>query len=374
MELDIIDKYFKKDSDKLNFIELKDLDVFKLDVNHVPLPLMSDVLASGISDGSLEDGVNIELIIDGIICTLGIDGEFKYKEEYIKILRALTSNLGDYIFLKGLKLLEDENEDRANLYFRAIKNIDEDHVLGRFNYALALERIANRKYNEDFKNAGDKFLKEATYEFESVLDIDENYDLAYYKLGYHYKHNGQSLKSKLMWEKFIKLTNDELRKQEIREEISVIEDDVKLETAMTYLSHSRFEEALEHFLDIDKKYERWDIKYFIGFSYANLEDSLNAIKYYEAALELNDLEEGVYNDLGIELFKVQDLKKAVDVFTKGLGKMENSYKLYYNRGLAYIELKDMDKGYSDINRAYEINPADKNIENTKLTLERNLGI
>lgn len=375
--MDFIDNYFKKYTEKLNFIELKDYDVLNLDESFedVPLPIMSDVLAEGVATGEFQNGINLKLILDGLISTIGIDEEFKYKDKYIEILNMTSENIGDYIFAKGIKFLEEDKEERANIYFRSIKEIDPKHILGMFNYALALERIANDNYLKELDNLGEAFLKESTLIFETVLDIDEEYPLAYYKLGYHYRNSGKNLKAKLAWEKFLMFTDDDLRKQEVREEILVIEDDVKMETALTYITHNRFEEALEYLLDlVGRNEQRWDVRYLLGFAYANIDEGEKAIAEYEVALSLNDMEEGIYNDLGIEFFKLGMLDKAIEIFTKGLGKIAGSYKLYFNRALAYIELMNLDKAYSDINKALDLNPVDDNVKSVKLTLEKELGI
>ena len=54
----------------------------------------------------------------------------------------------------------------------------------------------------------DELLKAATKELEEILEIDESYSLAYYKLGFFYKYNEQYLKAQLSWKKFLILDKE----------------------------------------------------------------------------------------------------------------------------------------------------------------------
>ncbi len=368
--MDYIENYFKEKAENVNFIELKDymdIDLVNtIDIVDLPLPLVSDILAQGIKTGNMIDEVDAEMILDGMIYIVGADRDFKYHKDYIEILKNYNEAIDDYIFFKGIKYFDKSIFDRSDIYFRALVFVNPEHILGRFNYGLALERIAQDYMDKENLKASDAFLKKATYEFETVLDIDENYPLAYYKLGYHYRFKGQFLKAKLMWEKYINLDEDELRIQEVREEILAIDDEVNLEAGLTYLSYNRHDEALEAFLKLMPRHENWwELRYLLGVSYVGLGKVNLAIEEYYRALELNDEVEDVYNELGIELIKENRLEEAIDIYTRAIDRLGNSYKLNFNRGLAYLQLGQREFARRDIDQAYELNPLDDNVKEMK---------
>src|SRR5699024_5922660 len=105
----------------------------------------------------------------------------------------------------------------------------------------ALENIGKRYLSIEKEKQGMEFIKQATLELESILDIDDKYPLAYYKLGYHYRYFEQNLKAKLIWNKYLLLDKDELRLEEIRRELESIENSALLEAGMTYLSINQFD-------------------------------------------------------------------------------------------------------------------------------------
>jgi hypothetical protein len=53
----------------------------------------------------------------------------------------------------------------------------------------------------------------------------------------------------------------------------------------------------------------------------------------------------------------------MEIFTQGIesGNQED-YRLYFNRGLGYLNLGDIDNGYDDIHKAHQLNPEDDNVK------------
>ena len=55
--------------------------------------------------------------------------------------------------------------------------------------------------------------------------------------------------------------------------------------------------------------------------------------------------------------------KAIDIFTEGIEACsQDDYRLFFNRGLGYLNLGDIDKGYDDIYKAHQLDPEDENIK------------
>lgn len=372
--MDHIDEYFKKHTEKISFIELKDnrrLNIEGYDINDdIPLPILTEDLIKEIKEGNLEEEISMSNIIDGIIFTLGIDKEFNYTPEYKNILNAYSEEIEEYIFYRGIRNIEKEKYDIGAICFRALKSLNPSNVNGIFNYALALESIGKSFFAAEEDDYALKFIDQATLELETILDIDDKYPLAYYKLGYHYKFYGQYLKAKLIWNKYLRLDRDELRLQEIRLELENIEDDVNLEAGLTYLSKPNFEKALEEFLKLLPKHEKWwELNYYLGLSYKGLGEYEKALESFQLALEENDQVAEIYNEIGITHISLNKIQEAIEVLSQGISKIEDDYKLLFNRGIAYLHLNNIKKGYEDIKKAVELNPEDENMRLQKQRLE-----
>lgn len=60
--------------------------------------------------------------------------------------------------------------------------------------------------------------------------------------------------------------------------------------------------------------------------------------------------------LGRRYAYLSDYLKAIEVFTEGLKKYPNSFKLYRHRGHRYISLRQFDNAIADYKKAYELMP------------------
>ncbi len=376
--MDKINEYFKKFTENLSFVELEENS--HLNINgyivspNIPLPIITESLIDAVKEGNIEEEINLANMVEGIIYVLGTDRSFQYINEYIEILKAYNEKIVDYILYKGLKYFEEMEYDNSGIYYRALLTIDGNNVNGLFNYAIILEEIAKAYLKKEKSEDATEFLMKSTNKLESILDIDEDYSLAYYKLGFHYKFFEQFLKAKLIWAKFLLLDTDDLRLEEIRNEIELIDDDAYFETGITYLTYNDFGKALDSFLKLIPKYEKhWNINYFIGLSYKGIEEFDIAIEYFMKALSLNKEEADIYNELGIVYFNMDDIVKAIGIFTDGIENCQDDYKLYFNRGLGYVQLGQYEIALRDIEQAYKLNPDDENILLQKVKIEELLS-
>src|SRR5699024_8951143 len=112
-----------------------------------------------------------------------------------------------------------------------------------------------------------------------------------------------------------------------------------------------------------------NLNYMLGLSYKGIGEIDKAIKYFMAALELNENEANIYNELGICLFSIGNFEYAIEIFTKGIKKDNKDYKIICNRGIAYLQLGMLKEAINDIDKAYEINPYDEVVKKFKKELE-----
>ncbi|MCF6465220.1 tetratricopeptide repeat protein [Clostridium sp. Cult2] len=364
----IVDDYFLKKTDKVSFVQLKEGTHIKIGnytiKDNIPLPIETNTLIEEIKEGNMEEELKISHLIEGAIYILGIDKDFKYKDEYKNILYNYNQRIEDYILFKGFKLIEENNIDDGTIFFRALIGLNNKNIDGLFNYALTLENIAKKYISLNQKEKGDAFLIESTNQLESTLDINEDFSLAYYKLGYHYKYYEQFQKAKLIWEKFMKLDKDHERIQEIREQLELIEDDANYEEGLNYLISGQYENALKKLMPLSYKYrEWWNIFYLIGLAYKGIGEYEEAIDFFYEALELDGVDVNLYNELGICLFGLGDITKAINIFNEGIDYDDGDYRIIFNRGLAYLKLGIIDKAKEDIKAAYRLNPNDRVVRN-----------
>jgi len=372
--MDNIEKIFKEKTKDISFIEIKkgtSVNINGYIINPgLPLPVITDNFITQITNNAMVEGLNIEQVVDGIIYLLGTDKEFPHVEEYKDLLIAYNNRITDYIVFNAIKFMEEGNNIASGIHLRSAILLDSKNTMARFNYALILETLGKNNIEEDRVDVGKEFLLKSTNELETILEYEEGYALAYYKLGYYYRYFEQFIKAQLTWKKFLQLSMDNELLQEIREQIYLIDDNTYFEGGISYLSYNEFGKALDLFLKLlSNRKDDWNIHYLVGICYKGIEKYELAIEYFQNALELNDQEADIYNELGIIYFMQGKIVEAISIFNKGIEITTDDFRLLFNRGLGFIQLGEYNKAIEDIDRASTLNPDDDNIKNQRQELQ-----
>ncbi|OLS02820.1 tetratricopeptide repeat protein [Tissierella creatinophila] len=367
--MDYIAKMLKKKTEDLSFIQIKNNAQLKdkvYDMVDIPLPILTNSLIQAVK-GRDDQEIDLSKVIDGIIYLLGIgDADFPYIDKYKILIRKISPEIEEVILFKAMDSFKEGDIESNLISIRALLSLNPDHVKALFQYAIVLETIGKSLLEKEDIDGGEEVLRLSTLNFERILDIDKEYSLAYYKLGYHYRYLSQYIKTDLIWGKFLKFSSDELLKEEIREELDVIKDEVNFETAISYISYSDYKKALDFILKLLPNHEEsWNVNYLIGKCYNGLGQTESAIEYFNAAIKYNVEESDLYNDLGVLYYNIGEIYNAITTFTEGLKYNQEDYKLIFNRSLMYSVLEEYEKALEDAKRAYELNPDNSIAEQIK---------
>lgn len=373
--MNYIEKRLEKKTEDISFIQIKNdssLRIKDYDITDIPLPILTNSLVQEVKSNGAEE-VDIRKVIDGIIYLLGVgDSDFPYIDEYKKILMKASSEIEEVIFFKAINFFKEEDIDNSLINIRALLNLNPNHSRALFQYGMVLETIGKGLIDKEDIDEGEEVLRLSTSNFEKILDIDEESSLAYYKLGYHYRYFSQYVKTDLIWAKFLKLSKDELLKEEIREELEVIQYEVNFETAISYISYGDYKKALDSLLKLLPKHEEsWNVNYLIGQCYNGIGEIELAIEYFNMAIKYNREESDLYNELGVLYYNIGEIYKAMQTFTEGIQYSQEDYKLIFNRSLMYSALEEYDKALEDAKRAHGLNP-DNSIESQIKWLEEQI--
>lgn len=373
--MDRLEKYFKKKTKNISFIEMQansyiNVNDYKVG-QEIPLPIVLDELVSEIKSGDAIDEIKFEQFIKGIIYTLGVDGEFKYTNEYKDILYSYDEKIEEYILYNGLKYINENNLEMGMIWLRALSLLNKDNLFGNYNYALSLEERAKLAYSLKDNDLAETFLKESTLILEEILNKDPNFHLAHYKLGYHYKNRCEFKKSQLTWEKFLRLGKEDELIQEVREQLEAINDDVIYEEGCSSILQGSPEEGLEKLTSLKDKYnEWWNLHFMIGLALRQLGSFESAKESFEKVLEIKEDQVDALNELGLCLVYLGDIESGIQMFTKAIELRPSDYEIICNRGMSYLQLNDIENAKRDILNAYDMNSSDEITISCKNELER----
>ncbi|PBF98673.1 tetratricopeptide repeat protein [Clostridioides difficile] len=363
-----IEKYLLKKAEELAFITIKHGGEFKLKSYKVPkggldVPIKNEVLVKGIKEKTAQDKLNSMSIADAMIYIIGIDSKFKNNAEYEKFLNALSKDidfdLKSYMGYMSRKYFEIGEHTDSLIYIKAFITMYPDDLDAMYNYAIVCQEIA-KQYQKDMDDkAMNAFLLEAMAKLEKVIDVDENFALGYYHLGYHYYNQGQYLKTKLTWEDALRLGLDADLVAEIQDNLGKMDFKVQYEEGYTLVFQGKFKEGLEKLLPLEEEHmDWWNLLFMIALGYKGMGEIEQAKMYLEKILIIKPNQVDTIVELGLcEAYK-NNLDKAIEYFEQA-AKIKEDPEILCNLGMAYLNNGDIDDATYYIERAYELNPQDE---------------
>ncbi|HBG1590872.1 tetratricopeptide repeat protein [Clostridioides difficile] len=363
-----IEKYLLKKAEELAFITIKHGGEFKLKSYEVPkggldVPIKNEVLVKGIKEKTAQDKLNSMSIADAMIYIIGIDSKFKNNAEYEKFLNALSKDidldLKSYMGYMSRKYFEIGEHTDSLIYIKAFMTMYPDDLDAMYNYAIVCQEIA-KQYQKDMDDkAMNAFLLEAMAKLEKVIDVDENFALGYYHLGYHYYNQGQYLKTKLTWEEALRLGLDADLVAEVQENLGKMDFKVQYEEGYTLVFQGKFKEGLEKLLPLEEEHmDWWNLLFMIALGYKGMGEIEQVKMYLEKILIIKPNQADTIVELGLcEAYK-NNLDKAIEYFEQA-AKIKEDPEILCNLGMAYLNNGDIDDATYYIERAYELNPQDE---------------
>lgn len=374
--MDKNEKYFREfinnQIDEISFVDLKKGATITVG-NHkyiaeeeFPIPIREKNLLADIKNQDNYDGVSIKNIIDGIVYVFGTDSKFKYSKKYDEILKALDIDFEPFV-IYNINNFDNNMLDESLIYANALINKTENEKTC-FVYANVLEKLYYHIQDSGAENSEEAIIvfNEMIKFYEKAIDFDENFALAYYKLGYIYKQCGQYIRAKLYWKRQQKLDNDSMRVDEIRKNLEDMEVLVEFETGKNLILEGHSDTGIDKLLPLVEEFSNWwDLLFFIGLGYRQIESYEVALRYFENALIIRNEDKLTLNEIGLCRLNLGRFEEAKEVFTNLLSLDPNNCEILCNRAVAKYHLYDDEGAKNDVRLALKIDSEDEVANNLK---------
>ncbi|KXZ39353.1 Tfp pilus assembly protein PilF [Alkalithermobacter thermoalcaliphilus JW-YL-7 = DSM 7308] len=358
-----IDKYLLKNTQNVSFLTIKsnaelNLKGYKIPNEGIDVPILNEELVKNIKEK--KEPLTLASIARGMIYIIGIDHSFRYNEEYKKFLYAFDSKIEDYIGHVGVKKAHDKKFIDSLIYFKALITLNKENINALYNYAIICQDIARSYEKTRQTEKMNDYLLEALDKLETIIDIEENFSLAYYQLGYHYHNQKQYVKAKLTWEKAIETGLDDDKTQELKEHLNKIQYKVDYEEGYNLVLNGQAQRGLEKLLPLTQNYsDWWNLLFFIGLAYRQLNDINKAIEYFEKVLAINPNQADTLAEIGLCNAVLGKYDKAIEYYEKSIEILGEQSELLCNLGMVYLQINNIEKASEYIQRAYELDPNDE---------------
>lgn len=367
-----MEKFLLKQTKELTFLSLnidellrsKNLDLEKPTVE---IPILIEDLSNKLQKNDREFMVTTEILIKGIGYLLGVDPDFKYRDEYIRILESLSPDIPRALLALGNKTFDEEDKIKGMIFLKGATTLNPEDPEILFNYAVALltisEEMRSNKAEISSKEVHEKitiFQEEAKAFLEKLIEIEPNHALGYYHLGFLYKKDNLFQKSEIIWKKALKLGLEEHLEEHVNTLLREIEDLVQYEKGYQGILQGEVEEGLKDLLELEERYPKWwNLLFFIGLGYRQLKQYSKAITYFQRVLELEDRIADSYVEIALSYAGLEKYEKAIEYFNKGLEKDPNSPEILSNLAMVNMEVGKLKEAEKYIEASLKLDPSDE---------------
>lgn len=225
------------------------------------------------------EGLSTLKIAQNMAMVIGCDINFLYRENYIAyILRTFTAEFAKPLINEGIDAASKNDFDYACICFRGAILIDPESTDALYCYGRACKDSYETGEGEEYVG---RYKAESLEAFEKLTLKKPDFDMGFYFLGYGYLNLGLYVKTKLTWERFLELSNNEEQKKEVEGWIEKLKDPVIIEEGYNAVLSGRFESGIE-ILSTYEKDDRfnswWPLWYYLGKAYketGNIDEAKN---------------------------------------------------------------------------------------------------
>lgn len=370
-----IQKLFQSQSERLLYLDIKKpLIINEKEYRDLTLPIIREDFVEEIQEGNFEEEIPFEFFIRGMVFNISIDPDFVYNNIYKEVLKESIDDLEHYLFTHGLMELE-YGEDALH-FFRTNYILHSAMVLNSYYYVVTLEKLKQGSLLKETKTARRWLLDE-------IIELDPEFPLSYYRLGLYdieEGHHDEAFKYlKRGGELLIGADKYSLPaeyREEIMSDISVkleeLSSDAQLKKAVEYLENGKYYESLELLNELNTRLNSAIVKYYLGFTYRNLQELDLAIELYEESLKNGFKGLELYQDLSFSYYERGNITKAREIIDKGLEVYKENERLLYNRAAINVNMGKVDEALEDLETIISYDDISEDMFNEAMILRENI--
>lgn len=348
------DSYMKEKLAKTLFVEIDlkgflslinaDYEKIELENDDLYLPIKVERLSSEVKEHLHLGNISLSWVIEGMFLTLGVDKDFRYNNDYKKILsmiedceQYIKAIIADFVkdkqyldafcLLKGL-VSYDSNEEYYEKLLAVGEKISE---LDKSFIDVQLNVIEEAK-NEIYRSAIPHY-----YEAIALYMTEKNSE-AYVSLNEYLNRGGE-------------------KTPEVTSLLNILKDDVDYQKGVELLDTDP-KGALKYLLKVyEKNSDDAILNFYIGLSYRKIELYEKAIYYLKESVRLDSSIVEAVNELGIDYACVGNYDEAVKYLRKAF-EATRDIEVCTNLIVCYYNMGDLKNAKLHLDIAKEINKDD----------------
>ncbi|MGL5439116.1 MAG: tetratricopeptide repeat protein [Filifactoraceae bacterium] len=354
-----INDYFKQYADDLIFINLSKEKLekdFGISEEEFLIPIKKTKIINMAKSKYQE--ITTSSIIEGILTILGSDFNFIFNSLYVKLLKLKVPELE-----KTIQLFISEDIKNKRLYDGILKLraylgfINDEDLKVKSYYGLICKEIyLNSKNKKNMIN----FLEEAKSNFRVVYEKNLDDGLVAYELAYIYVNEGRVDEAKEVLEKGIKTIKDEALLKDAITLLNNLQLENELVKVEVLIEELKVKEAIIilNKLEAVTQVQKYKVLYSKGYCYNILGDIDMALKMYEEAILINNMDPKLLSAMGLIYGYLGEYEQSLELYFAALNLEPRNITILCNLSILLMNLGDYKNSREFLDRALEIDDKD----------------
>ncbi len=336
--LKALSSYFKPYAERLAFVQVREDREVRIKDGVVPPELPLPVSVKTVSEAVMGEDIDAfggDELFSNMLRVLAMDPGIEAAAGYRALLVRLDEEERQALLIAGLEEATAGRYSDALLFLLGYRSVygpslDVDYNIGRLLVDLSAE--------------GEKvfFEKLALQTFEYLSTLYPEFGGIDFHLGFLYYNQKSFGRAKKTWRAALASEDlNESMRDEILDHLPKLEHQVDFEEGTSLVLAGRAQEGLELLLPLaDRHDDWWQLYFFIGVAYRQLERFDDAIKVLKKVLDLNTGHLETLNELGLCFMATGDFTQAKRLYKEAVGLNPTDHELLCNLGIATYYEKD----------------------------------
>lgn len=338
--------FLKEKLEDLYFIELKDSERPKALESGTPIPVHYSHFRSMMENGG--EVFEGEAFIQGILYLGGLDPEFKYIDNYSRLLSDAEPG---YFLSLIMKLVPYDSVQALITSIGAINlgSTDKDILLIAGNLCDSL-------YAE---TEDENYLKLAYRVYKFALGLYPDSGEMHYHMAFVLYNSNRFKLAREHFATSLRLGFDEY-KEEVIGYMALAEGKESFEAGSELILNGRVHEGMELLLGIRDDFTDWyELNFFLGLGSRLMEEYDAAIHYFIKAKAIRSDDISLLNEMGMTYTLRGEHEKAIETLSDAAVLSPADPQVLCNLGIAFYEKGDTETALGFIEKSLESDPEDE---------------
>ncbi len=304
-----------------------------------------------------------EMIIAAMLKILVYEPQHEHAGYYRRFVLASQPTIIEDLSKSGIAKAKTRDFDVAEEIFKALISLNGADVNSLLNLALVYDEHAEVYEEAGRSNFADEYRELAFDAYKNAISAAPANEHVHYNAAHFYLKQKNYRKAKEHFEEFIKLSDDDRKKEAANEVL----DEISKQDSMNVLFNEAYDfirlgneregiTKIKTFLERDPNV--WNAWFLLGWAHRRLSEYKEGKAAFEKALEIGPEHSDTLNELAICLLELNELTECRSTLKKALAMEPENVKIISNLGILSLKEKKIDEAKGYFESVLELNPDD----------------